>query len=168
MEHYYTVKKWQFDEQYDFRSSKYSSLCTLEWFFFVTVAFLNISPDSVHFLARDDQPKPSATTLESWTKRRENLTQSSNLLALENTTRERVKEAKVPNVFYNVLTDRMDLDILHVLEYIKVYLTNFPIKHKTFWAFSSSFHADYATHYHLSLYPGLIIISFSPWLKPFA
>ena len=82
--------------------------------------------------------------------------------------RERVKEAKVPNVFYNVLTDRMDLDILHVLEYIKVYLTNFPIKHKTFWAFSSSFHADYATHYHLSLYPGLIIISFSPWLKPFA
>ena len=46
--------------------------------------------------------------------------------------RERVKEAKVPNVFYNVLTDRMDLDILHVLEYIKVYLTNFPIKHKTF------------------------------------
>ena len=87
MEHYYTVKKWQFDEQYDFRSSKYSSLCTLECFF-VTVAFLNISPDSVHFLARDDQPKPSATTLESWTKRRENLTQSSNLLALENTTRE--------------------------------------------------------------------------------
>ena len=27
-------------------------------FFFVTVAFLNISPDSVHFLARDDQPNP--------------------------------------------------------------------------------------------------------------
>ena len=26
--------------------------------FFVTVAFLNISPDSVHFLARDDQPNP--------------------------------------------------------------------------------------------------------------
>ena len=39
-----------------FRSRKYFSLSTLD--FFVTVAFLNISPDSVHFLARDDQPNP--------------------------------------------------------------------------------------------------------------
>ena len=39
--------------------------------FFVTVAFLNISPDSVHFLARDDQPNPQQP--ERGTKRRENL-----------------------------------------------------------------------------------------------